>query len=79
MDVVRYVIVRRLPGADFDEYLQADGDFGPLTDHGRKSELRRDVTRTFPEHVQALAAVKAYENKHPTTSTFLALEIRRLP
>lgn len=76
---VRYVVVRRL--GDFDEYLQEDGGFGPLTDHqaGRDARSHRDVTRVFGEEVQAKAVVKAWENKHPTVSLFTALAVRRLP
>jgi hypothetical protein len=79
MDPVRYVIARRL--GDFDEYMQEDGNFGPLTDHQRfrDSRPRRDVTRVFLEEVQAKAVVKAYENKHPTVSLFVKLEIKRIP
>ena len=73
----RYVIVRRL--GDYDEYLQDDGNFGPLTDHQKERISRGDLTRVFHEHVHAQAVVKAYENKHPTVSLFVNLEIRRLP
>jgi hypothetical protein len=73
----RYVIARRL--GDFDEYLQDDGNFGPLTDHQGTGRFRRDTTRVFLQEVEAKAVVRAYENKHPTVSLFVKLEIKRIP
>lgn len=85
MSIIRYVIRRRVGGAGdakaFDEFLQDDGDFGPLTDHqlGDRYRNRRDMTRIFPEEVHAQAFIKAWEHRHPATASFMKLEIKRLP
>lgn len=73
----RYVIVRRL--GDFDEYLQGDGNFGPLTDYQGIGRYRHDTTRIFFEEVDAKAVVKAHEQKHPKTSLNVPLAVRRIP
>lgn len=77
-DGVRYIIARRI--GDHDEFLQEDGDFGPLAgvSRGLMPSGRRDVTRVFTERSYAEAVVKAYENKHPTVSLIVSLEIRSL-
>jgi hypothetical protein len=72
---VKYVVFRRLP--DFDEYLQEDGDFGPLVVHQDRG--RRDVTRVFVTSEHAEHFVRSWERKHPTVAVVVPLEVRRLP
>lgn len=76
---IRYVIVRRV--GDFDEYLQDDGNFGPLTDHQalRLFRVRLDVTRIFFDRDDAGLARKKWMDVHPFTSEAVPLEIWRLP
>jgi hypothetical protein len=78
---IRYVIVRRV--GDFDEYLQDDGNFGPLADYQSRDYgrimWRRDVTRVFFERDHAELFRSNWSLKHPTTAEVVPLEIRRLP
>jgi hypothetical protein len=78
-DTVRYIVARRV--GDFHEYLQDDGNFGPLADHQARDlfRTRNDMTRVFFERSYAEAFVKAWERKHPTVAHFTTLEIWRLP
>jgi len=75
-DNVSYVIARRV--GDFDEYLQRDGDFGPLVVETSYT-VRTNVTRHFQDQEHAEAVLRAWERRYPTVAPLVPLEVRRVP